>query len=495
MLNDYGSEYVIPCQPYEYPEPLTYKMSTDDFRKEQFKISMPKHPSEHNHIHIDKQTFVKDYMQAFPFYAGLRNKGGKEIFSDSTMFKHPTVVKHLEVYNFIYENYYENECQRFKDYLNMLDCEFLYDKLSSFVPVSYASINKFIKKNYKEGNHEDSFERYTSILLLYWLYDKEDLAYSNTTYVHKLLQNSLIKADDNLKDPELYSKNWLCSEANSIIEYANSYGEIMNMPIIPTVQPQNYKIKDDGAFDLPWEYVSFQNGYMLLTHPLHSNNKKIKPYKLSSYSSKASYNDIKLYFTSNVPLMKVISKKGNITGIDKENKFNLDDYISAIIYRTSSKRIKFEIKRKEHQERKIKSYTLGEVNNLPLVEKSYYLNELCKIHLSSYKVYNFEELRVNSSSFCKESVFCFIIKDKKGELVLAIENTLESRSTILFFIKKTQLNKALDSINVFFSSDETNKRQSLQWNEVDFKDPSIIRYERIIHTSTWEWNRNIKRYL
>ena len=53
-------------------------MSTNDFRKKQFKISMPKHPSEHNHIHIGKQIFFKDYMQVFPFYAGLRNTKGKD---------------------------------------------------------------------------------------------------------------------------------------------------------------------------------------------------------------------------------------------------------------------------------------------------------------------------------------------------------------------------------------------------------------------------------
>ena len=440
----------------------------------------------YNHIHIGKQIFNKEYMQLFPLYAYYRKKIGRNFF-DENKISDEDFIKQFKLFDYIFVNYYNEECHRFKDYLQMQGCEFLYDKLSSYIPVSYYTIDCFIRKNY-DRNVDYSMERYAALLLTYWLYDQEDLSYSDSLYVHNILHMSLSKADNYPSHPEIYVKDFVSRIANTIIKEANNFGKILNLPLIPQVQTLDEEFKESGTFLLPWKYVTFNNGYLLLSHPLSDGKSSTRPYRLELKSSKYAYNAIKLYFSSSVPLFKVHSINKQITKVENVKNFDLEKYVESIIYR-SSKRKKIEIHRREHlgESSNYKSYTLSELKQDPLIKKSYYLNELCKMHLQHYKVYQCCELRSNATSSTTESIFCFVVKECHDQLILAIENTLDSRSTIVFFIKKTLLLEAVSVIGQFFSSDEVNKRQSLQWNDVDFNDVSIIKYKRIIHSSIYDW--------
>ena len=435
------------------------------------------------HIHIGKQTFYKKYMQLFPIYVDLKNR--KEVdFQEYTNYK-----KVFKLYDYITDNYYENELQRFKDYLSMFYFDTLYDDLASYVPVSEFSISYFIKQNFESADAVSAFELYTAILIVYWIYDMENQAYSKTTNVSTLIKHAIRgSVNHNLlsKDNHDNTKQLV----NNIIKRANEIAGKLNLPLIPMTQITETEFTKDGQFSLPWEYVKFEDNYLLLYHPFHINSKKYKPYRLNMKSAKASYNSIKLYFANTVPLLEVNSKDGDIESVINKEEINIDKYVTSILYRTSRNKVKIEIHRRTH-ECDFKTYTASELKQDPLVEKSYYLNELCKMQLSNYKVYNFMEFRCTSSASEREDAFCFVIKENNDKVVLAVENTLESRSTILFFVHKSMLDRALNVINVFFSSNTLNKRQSLQWKEVDFKDCSIIKYERIIHTSSYEWNSSI----
>ena len=200
-------------------------------------------------------------------------------------------------------------------------------------------------------------------------------------------------------------------------------------------------------------------------------------------------------FCKRVPMLKVRCEKGNIKSVNKDSRIDLDNYVTSILHRTSKAYVKFKIKPRKDKPSKYRTYTKQEASSLAQMKKSYYLEELCKMQLPAYKVYHFTESRANVTSFASEDIFCFVLKETENNLVIAIENTLDSRSTILFYVKKDELPRALDVINVFFASSTLNKRQSLQWKAVDFNDPSIIRYERIIHTSFGEWKGVINHHV
>ena len=495
LLDHYGSSIRIPSKPYSYPQPLISGIDMSDFEKTYAEMYSKTIETDENHIHIGKQIFFKKYMQLFPLYVNFRKIKGHDFLKEGSPIESEEFLKHCNLFNYVFDNYYRSECHRFRDYLNMLDCEFLYDKLSSYVPVSYFSIDYFIKHNYDIDNVKYSFERYAAILLIYWLYDKDDYSYADTLLVHNLLYRSLQNTERKPQFPHLYCDDYLGQSANDIIKEANKLGGRFNVPLIPMTQTGIDDYKEKGTFSLPWKYVTFHDGYLLLFHPLHIGDKKKPAFRLVLSASKFTYNSIKLYFVNTVPLLKVKAEGGVIKKVEDNSALDLEKYVQTIMHRTSRNKVKIEIKRISHNSRESRHYSPVDIENLPQIKKSYYLNELCKMHLSKFKVYHFNELRATSSSSVVEYVFCFVIKEYRNRIILAVENTLESRSTILFYIRKGALNEALNSINFFLSSNEINKRQSLQWGEVQFKDPSIIEYRRIIHTSFYEWRNMVRRYM
>lgn len=489
ILTMYSSSYFIPHNVLS----ITEGISNYSFVKMINHIDEEVEEKKPGQVHIYKQSFVKRYMQYFPLYANFLNQN-KDSFVNDGKINIPKNSIQFKLFDFVYNNYYKEECLRFRDYLSMLNLEMFYDDLASYVPVSSVSLEYFIKRNFLVKYSEYGFEMYTALLLVYWLYDMDYMAYSNNRFVGYKLLKFLQESD--AKDNNIHYKLMsLSSVTNDIIKKANNFMDTFNLPIIPCIYDVDMKFLENGKFNLPWEYVTFMDRYLVLHHPLHANDSKYVPLKISCIEAKADYNRIKLFFANTVPLIEVISKKGKITNFNKDSLVNFHDYVQNIIYKTSHKRVKIAINHTSHNSGNIHSYDIAEARHLPQVAKSFYLEELCKMHLSYYKVYHFMELRATASSSSSESVFCFVVRASFDRLVLAVENTLDSRSTIIFFVKKELLNRALNVINVFFSSDTLNKRQSIQWHDVNFNDSSIIKYTRVIHTTADEWNYNIRRIL
>lgn len=97
-----------------------------------------------------------------------------------------------------------------------------------------------------------------------------------------------------------------------------------------------------------------------------------------------------------------------------------------------------------------------------------------------------ETRNTNQSSTQQEKAFVFIIKDEKDKLLAVYENTLESRSSYLFYIKRAGFIEAIRKIHDYFASDIINKRENMASKAVIFP-KKIYVYYRVVHNTLYQW--------
>lgn len=75
------------------------------------------------------------------------------------------------------------------------------------------------------------------------------------------------------------------------------------------------------------------------------------------------------------------------------------------------------------------------------------------------------------------------------------ENIIPSRASIVFTLKKEKYQDAINSINNYFTSLVTNKREKLIRRTIAFNHEGIIGYDRVVHDCFHNWKLNIIQVL
>ena len=143
-------------------------------------------------------------------------------------------------------------------------------------------------------------------------------------------------------------------------------------------------------------------------------------------------------------------------------------------------------------------YKINNKENTRLISESRILHlhkiMYSAIHNDTDKLFYCIEKRINSNAIVvEEDAFFFSIKSNPVYTLLAFENTLPSRATILFTCRNDELNKAIDFIHDYFSSPEINKREKFLVKKLNLSEHGIIRYERVLHDSFSSWLTHIER--
>lgn len=260
-------------------------------------------------------------------------------------------------------------------------------------------------------------------------------------------------------------------------------------PIVPQ------KIKtypSNGAFHLPWDRVMFTEGRMYLTHP-NSYQTDIDAYEFIDARIHKSFRDIIDYIISKCPKFLVTCKDDTITGVT-----NFEEFAKMIPHLV--KQSTFDDSDVELTGHRMivpiagNGYSLTEFRESKLIKKSPYLSLLSKHHFGRNKIYYLLEKVVHESSdiSSNEYGYLFTYNGNRSCDISIYENVSdESRSSLVFFIRKGQFDKALKYISQFLSSTIENKRLKLAYGTIRLTDSSIISLKRIAHTNMNDWRDRI----
>jgi hypothetical protein len=248
------------------------------------------------------------------------------------------------------------------------------------------------------------------------------------------------------------------------------------------------KYPQSGTFGLPWNFVKFYNGEMMLIHPKPSQRGTLLPYRYRHLSIVAAFNDIKHYIQARVPRLIVTSRDGVIVGVENFRnfkkaipqflnhiKYNEADYIQNNISQSALK--------------VGRAYTLNQLHDVIRKSKSPYLAFLSEKQITSKKIYYIIEYSVHEKSSTDEYGFIFTIRNSNdGVTTVVFENsTDESRSSLIFFIETKMYQIGIQHIINFLASDMVNKRQKLAYQSIAFKSNAIRWYCRVVHQNFYDW--------
>lgn len=238
-----------------------------------------------------------------------------------------------------------------------------------------------------------------------------------------------------------------------------------------------------GEFELPWRYVKFEDRILYLLHP--NQNQAVSPYFRSHFSILKSFRDILPYIEKKCPPFHVIAQDNTI--INVSNFYTFEELIPQ--FNEYIKLNDEEIELEEGIESKPRmSFPISDFRKLIRKEKSKYLHLLSEIHIETRPVfYILENITHESNLFNNEEHgYLFTIRENDNYSVIVYENIIdESRSSIVFCVKRSQFDFAVDSIRRFWASDIKNKRQKLLYNQIPFDD-KFIYWRRITHDDYWE---------
>ena len=121
------------------------------------------------------------------------------------------------------------------------------------------------------------------------------------------------------------------------------------------------------------------------------------------------------------------------------------------------------------------------------------LNFLSGIHLNQFNIFYVPEIRLNSNGIrYDEEGFIFTVKENNQYTIAIYENTLDSRSTVIFVIKNSCYELAIKDIGDYFASpDKVNRREKLSTNYVNANSSGIVRLFREVHNDFDDWKRRI----
>ncbi len=241
---------------------------------------------------------------------------------------------------------------------------------------------------------------------------------------------------------------------------------------------------------IPWNNVLFRKGHVLFASPYSKDGGKGKI--ISWEDSIPDFELIKPALQKKVPVIKVRLNNLNIVDV-----INVDEITSAVINLRKRPLHSTDVIIRKPQPTvlsKPKRMNASEVRSLPEIKSSVYLKKLCNIHIKDYPIFYCIETK-NTFSGCTspEKAFVFCLKDIGSHLIIIYENTIESRSSYIFKIKRGGFITTINKIHKFFSSNLKNKREKLLVNSIEFP-KNVISYNRVIHNSFEQWINDIRKY-
>lgn len=350
--------------------------------------------------------------------------------------------------------------------------------IKKVIPCNPYTLKKFISEYDFVRNTIDDFIIHTSAIITHVMYE------ADTSASYKYLNfyfDATLKAIRKLSIPS----NQISQIMYQIKHKVDIYCE--QLKIKDNIIPDENKISNNGKFELSWKYVTFTNGYIYLYHPLHQNS--LYPLKYKMKNSISAFNNIQSYFINRLTPISVQAKNGRIIKV-----LNIEDVEFCIQKLTEKYKNRNNRPISRIPKHKIEKMTKEQITNHIHTYKSKYLDWLCSKQLPNYQIYYCLEIKSNVNQQEKdEDAFIFIIKETGQMVTLVYENTLESRSSIVFKIRKNRLQNVIQEIHHFFSSNSLNKRELIMQGNVNNEFLfSSNTYWRIMHTNFNSWKSKIE---
>lgn len=269
--------------------------------------------------------------------------------------------------------------------------------------------------------------------------------------------------------------------------------DLVSIPRIEAIVVESSRVQrypQNGMFSLPWEYVIFNEGELILSHPNASKYASMNPFRFHNKKIHRNYRDFIDYFRKKSPLLKVVCHDNRITSL-----LNIEDFLKSISHLVSdSDFAEEEVEKRFPQLMPGNNITVDEFRTRKLINKSPYLSFLCKYQNKEHNIYYLKENVVHSSSdfIDEEFGYLFTIKKSFRYSVLVYENiTDQSRSSYVFYVDTYRIEDAVKYISRFLASDMENKRERIAQSSIRMKHPAIRLMVRVSHTSYSEWRQRM----
>lgn len=331
---------------------------------------------------------------------------------------------------------YENESRKlFDEMCYSLRLNIYENTIKKVIPCNPYTLKKFISEYNFIGNTINDFITHISVIITFVMYEADTLASYKYLYFY---YDATLKTIRQLSISPIQISQIMYQIKHKVDIYCEQ------LKIRDNIVPDENKISNNGKFELSWKYVTFANGYIYLYHPLHQNSSHPLKYKMEN--SISAFNNIQSYFINRLTPISVQAKNGRIIKV-----LNIEDVEFCIQkltakYKNRNNRVISRIPKQ-----KIEKLTQEQITNHIHTYKSKYLDWLCSKQLPNYQIYYCLEIKSNVNQQEKdEDAFIFTIKETNQMVTLVYENVLESRSSIVFKIRKNRLPNVIQKFITFF---------------------------------------------
>lgn len=426
--------------------------------------------------YVYNYTVIRDFhLQISTKYSEQDILDAAEYFKDKE-----TKLRVLNLYKAVLSLRIDMRFVNAKTLLTTLNLESHYDSIKRYI----HHINKdCLYKFTKQEAWDNTFIRRLAIMYVITSYYKMALTGTEPKPIESVI-NALLQKEDKPDD--------IINQLNHLKEYIIFFFKKLKIDIyLPEMYPE-IKIEDcpfDGIVTIPWEYITFHNGYFLIDHPrFYTSGGSKHAYKYICEQSKTAFNYIKKAIISKLPPIIVECQRGQITKV-----INIGDIsicVIALETGTLPPKVKIQIpKQRSFRE----SLNFEEYTKRKNDYKSIYLDYLAGHLYNGSSIYYCKECRLNSSNATSyEDAFIFRLTDN----VLLYENVLDKRASVVFKIDPSKEEECTEAINAYFSSDIiVNKREKIASEMTLFLDSCIKDYKRIYHTSFHEWKAELTTFI
>lgn len=239
-----------------------------------------------------------------------------------------------------------------------------------------------------------------------------------------------------------------------------------------------------------WKDMRFCNGYIEV-----DDYKSKRTYKLDIQNSREQFNEVKMYFMVNYEsvFFEIKEEKVIIVG-----DINLNNLLAEMLLHRLSSFVPDITAMPRYKKKYLYLMNNKDIRNYVSKLKSIFIEYLCNIQLNNFRIQYTPESRISYSqdNWAEEDDFIFTIKNNYRHIVVVVENTLDARSSIVFFIHNKKYKAGIKAICAFLKSSKPNKREFIAQNQLTFEESSgILGVSRIYHTQFKEWKREIQRLL
>ena len=246
-----------------------------------------------------------------------------------------------------------------------------------------------------------------------------------------------------------------------------------------------------GEFEIPWRFVKFYDGILIISHPNPSRRGTYTPYYFRNFDILKSFEDIRPYIEKRSPKLRVQAVDGVITCL-----LNFKEFMSVVTqYKDWEKEEDIDFINTIRPNNDVSKEVFA---RNPIIRKSPYLSYLSTLQHDSFTIKYLLERVIHESGQIdtEEYGYLFTIKSAYYQTVLLYENISDSlRSSILFYIDPDKYLEAVEIVRKFLASERANKRQKLSYGKIRFKNPCIRMVKRIKHTDLIDWKSNLKANL